>query len=63
VIARQGHTYRLGPYVVMAMDSGPFPEVHIVDQSHPWPLLPIGRVEASRLQPLPMVYFNGETPW
>jgi hypothetical protein len=43
---------------VMAMESGPFPEIRVMDDSRPWPLTLVGRVDAASLKPLPMVYFG-----
>lgn len=60
--ATQGHTYTLDGRKVMAMESGTHPVVHAVNHLNPWPLTYIGRVNASSLKPLPMVYFNNEVP-
>lgn len=56
--AKQGHTYEWNGFKVMAMESGPFPEIRVMDDSRPWPLTFVGRVDAESLKPLPMVYFG-----
>jgi hypothetical protein len=56
--AKQGHTYEWNGLKVMAMESGPFPEIRVMDDSRPWPLTLVGRVDAASLRPLPMVYFG-----
>jgi hypothetical protein len=55
--AQQGHTYEWNGLKVMAMESGPFPEVRVMDHERPWPLTVVGRVDATSLTPLPMAYF------
>jgi hypothetical protein len=56
--AQQGHIYEWNSMKVIAMESGPYPEVRIVDHTRPWPLTFVGRVDAASLKPLPMVYFG-----
>jgi len=56
--AKQGHTYEWNGLKVMAMESGPFPEVRVMDHERPWPLTVVGRVDATSLTPLPMAYFG-----
>ena len=62
MIAKQGHRYDFQGRAVMAMETSEYPVVHVIDHSMPWPLRYLGRVNASKLTPLPMVYFNGEVP-
>jgi hypothetical protein len=56
--ASQGSIYEWNGLKVMAMESGPFPEIRVMDDSRPWPLTFVGRVDAASLRPLPMVYFG-----
>jgi DMSO/TMAO reductase YedYZ molybdopterin-dependent catalytic subunit len=56
--AKQGHTYEWNGLKVMAMESGPFPEIRVMDHERPWPLTVVGRVDATSLTPLPMAYFG-----
>lgn len=56
--AQQGHIYTWNSINVMAMESGPYPEVRVMDHERPWPLTVVGRVDAKSLTPLPMAYFG-----
>ncbi len=60
--AKQGHRYLWQGLQVLAMESGPFPRIQAINDTYGWPLRYIGRVNASSLKPLPMVYFQGQVP-
>lgn len=61
-IAHQGHKYQLGAKPVLAMQTGVVIEVREIDPAEAYPLGGPITVKASWLTPLPMRYFNGDTP-
>jgi hypothetical protein len=60
--AKQGHVYRLGEQEVISMENGIVVRVRELNRAEAYPLGKEMTVKASWLQPLPMVYFAGETP-
>jgi hypothetical protein len=60
--AKQGHKYRWNGMEVLAMESGPYPECQQLTGDYGWPLRALGRIDAEKLQPLPMKYFGNEVP-
>jgi hypothetical protein len=60
--AKQGHRYAWNGLEVLAMESGPYPECQQLTGDYGWPLRPLGRIDAEKLQPLPMAYFSGQVP-
>lgn len=58
--ATQGHRYRHGDVDVLALENGASVRVAVLEPGNPW----LGRSYQARaewLEPLPMVYFHGET--
>lgn len=59
--ATQCHRYRHGDVDVLALENGTSVLVAVLESGNPW----LGRryqARAEWLEPLPMVYFHGETP-
>lgn len=59
--AKQGHVYRLGEQGVISMENGIVVRVRELNRAEAYPLGKEMTVKASWLQPLPMVYFHGQT--
>ncbi len=60
--AQQGHRYLWNGLQVLAMEGGAYPLIQAITNTYGWPLRHIGRVNASSLMALPMVYFQGQVP-
>lgn len=59
--AKQGHTYSHAGQRVLALQSGASVQVAVIEPGEPWIGLKYN-AKAEWLEPLPMVYFHGETP-
>jgi hypothetical protein len=60
---QQGHRYAMGPYDVLALESGDGAiRVAVIDHDLPYPLHAPQWSHARLLKPLPLRYFNGEVP-
>jgi len=60
--AKQGHRYDLFGKECLALESGEFVRIAMIDRTNLWPLTDEKQVYATFLAPMPMVYFHGQVP-